>query len=110
MNAPVANLLVNWTSRIKPREVQLPQTLGSAVSNTKFTSGQNETLDLLLVSNNAMSIFHLRVPTAYVRDNLAKFYVRNDKDSVSLELSSCNTQLFQDARSGGERLSFSVFL
>lgn len=76
----------------------------------KFTSSLYEALDLLLVSYDAMSIYHLRVPTAYVRDNLEQFHVRNDKNSVSLELSSCNTQLFQDVRPGGARRSFSEFL
>lgn len=76
----------------------------------KFTSGRYEAIDLLLVSSNTTSIHHLQVPTAYVRDNLAKFHIRDDKDSVSLELSSRVNQLFQDVRPGSERLSFSKFL
>ncbi|MEJ6006289.1 hypothetical protein WG899_12065 [Paucibacter sp. AS339] len=76
----------------------------------KFTSGRYEALDLLLVSSDSTSIHHLRVPTAYVRDNLAKFHIRDDKGSVSLELSSRVSQLFQDVRPGSEKLSFSQFL
>ena len=76
----------------------------------KFTSGQYEVLDLLLVNSDASSIHHLRVPTAYVRDNLAKFHIREDKGSVSLELSSLASRMFQDIRPGSERLSFSKFL
>lgn len=76
----------------------------------KFTSDLYEALDLLLVTDDAMSIHHLKLPTAYVRDNLAQFHVRSDTNSVSLELSSCSTQLFQDVRPGGKRRSFSEFL
>jgi len=76
----------------------------------KFTSGRYEALDLLLVNSDSRLIHHLRVPTAYLRDNLAKFHIRNDKGSVSLELSSHVNQIFQDIRPGSENLPFSQFL
>ena len=76
----------------------------------KFTSGRYETLDLLLVSGDAKTLHHLQVPTAYVRDNRSMFHVREDKGSVSLELSSLPNQLFQDVRPRSKRLPFASFL
>jgi hypothetical protein len=76
----------------------------------KFTSGRNETLDLLLVSDDAKTLHHLQVPTAYVRESLSMFHVREDKGCVSLELSSLPNQLFQDVRPRSERLPFASFL
>ena len=76
----------------------------------KFTSDMRGTLDLLVVSANAKELHHLRVPTAYVRDNLYHFHVRNDKNSVSLELSSLSTNKFQDVRPSSGQMPFSQFV
>ena len=64
----------------------------------KFTSDKYDMLDLLMVSAYAKELHHLRVQTAYVRDNLCHFQVREDIGSVSLELSSLSTNKFQDVR------------
>jgi len=76
----------------------------------KFTSDMHDTLDLLVVSADTKELHHLQVPIAYVRDNLCRFHVREDKDSVSLELSSLNTNKFQDVRPGSGNLPFSQFV
>lgn len=76
----------------------------------KFTSDMHGTLDLLVVSADAKELHHLRVPTTYVRDNLCRFHVRKDKDSVSLELSSLSTNKFQDVRPGSGQMPFSQFV
>jgi hypothetical protein len=76
----------------------------------KFTSDKYVTLDMLMVSTDAKELHHLRVPTIYVRDNLCHFHVRKDKDSVSLELSSLSTNIFQDVRSGSGKMPFLQFV
>jgi hypothetical protein len=76
----------------------------------KFSSGRYLALDFLLVSSDTKTLHHLRVPTAYVWDNLSMFHVREDKRSVSLELSSLANQIFQDVRPSSKRLPFVKFL
>ena len=76
----------------------------------KFTSGKYGTLDLLLVSEGENMLYHLRVPTSYVQENLSKFHVRDDKESVSLELSSLASNTFQDVQPESNKMPFAQFL
>ncbi len=76
----------------------------------KFTSGKYDALNLLVVSADAKTMHHLRVPTSYVRDNLCHFHVREDKNTISLELSSQNSNKFQDVRPGSGNMPFSQFV
>lgn len=76
----------------------------------KFTSGQYSTLDLLLVTADSTLLHHIEVPVSYIRDNLSDFYVRDDKASVSLELSSRASNLFQDMRPRSNKRPFVQFL
>ena len=78
----------------------------------KFAAARYSDIDLLVVTADGNTIHHLRVPTAYVRDNISSFHVRvhNDKDFVSLELSSSVGNLFQDVRPRSKKLNFAQFL
>ena len=48
-------------------------------------------------------IHYLQVPMQYLRENLSRLVVREDKDFVSLELSAERSRMFKDLRpkSGG---------
>lgn len=76
----------------------------------KFVSGKYEHIDLLTITGDEKTIHHLRVPTKYVGHEIASFHVRIDKKSVSLELSTDSSNLFQDVRPGGKKMPFIQFL
>lgn len=76
----------------------------------KFTAGKHNALDILVFSDETNELHHLRVPTAYVRENRERFHVREDKNSLSLELSSELNNRFQDVRPTSGRMPFAQFL
>ena len=76
----------------------------------KFTSGEYQELDILVFEGGLNILHHLRVPTNYIKDNLPMFYVRKDKESISLELSVDNRNKFEDIRPKSGKMQFSQFL
>ena len=60
-------------------------------------------INLLLYDQRSDELHFLRVPVDYMRANLGRLVVREDKAVISLELSADRTRLFQDVRpkSGG---------
>lgn len=80
------------------------------ISVKKITSGKVNTIDILVFHNKANSLHYLRVPTTYIIENFDKFYVREDKNSVSLELSSERSNQFQDVRPASGKMPFAQFV
>jgi len=64
---------------------------------------------LLAYDNLSLELHALNVPIQFMRDNLKKMFVRLDKQTISLELSSLKPTLFQDIRPGSSRISFGKF-
>ena len=79
------------------------------ISVEKFTSEKYTTLDILVFDNETNELHYLRVPTQYIGENLQKFHVRSDQNSVSLELSSERSNRFQDIRPKSARMPFAQF-
>ena len=75
----------------------------------KVTTGRHEVLHLLAHDHRCSELHHLVVPTKYFRDNLSKLLVREDKDSISLELSANRSTFLQDVRPGAGRIHFAQF-
>ncbi len=67
-------------------------------------------INLLLYDDKTDTIHHLRVPIEYLKSNLDKLHVREDKDCISLELSTEEYMLFKDIRPKSGKLNFSQFL
>ena len=76
----------------------------------KVVAERYDAIDLLVVTSDVRLLHHLRVPVAWLRENLSNFHVRIDKQAVSLELSSREVNLFQDTRSGSKKIQFVRFL
>ena len=65
-------------------------------------------ITLLLYDNRNSKLHCLQVPTAYFKQNQPKLRVRDDKDCISLELSTGKPDLFRDTIGKG-RISFAQF-
>lgn len=75
--------------------------------------GQYEWMHLLLHTPATDQLLHLRVPTAYLRENLEGLVVRNAgkrKSTVSLELSADKDAWLGDVRPAGRNVPFAQFL
>ena len=79
------------------------------ISRKKVMAGSHEALHLLAHDHRCNELHCLIVPTQYLRDNLRRLVVRQDKDTISLELSASRSNLFQDVRPGGGRVHFIQF-
>jgi len=73
-------------------------------------SERHEFIGLLVFDHKSDDLHYLRVPTVYLRSNMEKLFVRPDKETISLELSTKAPNVFQDVRPGGGKLSFRQFL
>jgi len=80
------------------------------IPRQKVTSQQHEVLHVLAYDHRSNELHHLVVPTQYLRDNLAKLAVRQDKDTISLELSASRSHFLRDVRPGSGRLEFAQFI
>ena len=80
------------------------------ISRKKVMSGQLQALNILAHDHRTNDLHHLVVPTQFLRDNLEKLVIRQDKDTISLELSASRSNFMQDVRSRGGRIQFSQFL
>lgn len=75
--------------------------------------GQYEWIHLLLHTPASDQLLHLKVPTAYFRENLEGLVVRNAgkrKSTVSLELSADKDSFLKDVRPAGANVPFAQFL
>ena len=80
------------------------------ISRKKVMSEKLQTLNILAYDQRTNDLHHLVVPTQFLRDNLEKLFTRQDKDTISLELSASRSNFLQDVRSGGGRIQFLQFL
>lgn len=76
----------------------------------KTVPAAGEKLDLLVYDFRKDQLYHLRVPTEYFRQHMKDFSKRDDKDTISLWLSSEGTNLFRDLRSTNGGVPFAQFL
>jgi hypothetical protein len=77
---------------------------------SKIESSAYEHIHLLLYDRHSDRLHHLQVPVKYFRQNLARLVVRQDRGTISLELSSNNSKLFRDVRPTGDSVEFRQFL
>jgi len=80
---------------------------------SRLQIGQYEWIHLLLHTPDSDELLHLKVPTAYLRENLEGLVVRNAgkrKSTVSLELSAEKDSLLKDVRPAGSGVGFVQFL
>jgi hypothetical protein len=77
---------------------------------SKVTSGVYQTITLVLHDPQKKELHVLEVPAAFLKTNLAKLAIREDKDTVSLELSSDPRRLFESVRPVGSGVRFGQFL
>jgi len=104
------------TLRLEPTETNFASINASKdvwwydIPRQKVTSQQHEVLHVLAYDHRSNELHHLVVPTQYLRDNLAKLAVRQDKDTISLELSASRSHFLRDVRPGSGRLEFAQFI
>ena len=69
----------------------------------------DENINLLLYDGRSDQLHHLRVPTAFLRDNRQRLAARSDKKCISLELSADAGNRFTDVRPTGQGVRFDQF-
>ena len=67
-------------------------------------------LHLLCFDDVSNILYHLEIPTAYLRDQESGLAVRTDKACISLELSTLQANRFRDRRPTGRGVEFRQFL
>jgi len=75
----------------------------------KVTSGDQHELELLLYDARSDDLHHLRIPTAYLRSNLAALNVRQDKKCVHLELKADDPHRFRNVVPISSGVDFAQF-
>ena len=75
----------------------------------KITAGPREGLHVLAHDHRSNELHHLVVPTNYLRENLDKLVIRQDKDRISIALSTSQLNFLQDVRPGGAGIHFAQF-
>jgi hypothetical protein len=66
-------------------------------------------INLVLYDQHSDKLHFLRVPIDYMRANLGRLVVREDKAVISLELAADQTRLFQDVRPTSGGVQFGQF-
>lgn len=79
------------------------------ISCKEVASGHHEVLHVLAHDHRTNELHHLVVLTKYLRDNLRRLVIRQDKDTIGLELSASRSNFLQDLRPGGGRIQFAQF-
>lgn len=77
---------------------------------SKIAAGKTEDINLLLFDHRTDELHHLIVPAAYSRANLAGLVIREEKGTISLELSAEASNMFQDVRPTGGGVKFRQFV
>ena len=91
---------VNWSKEVWWFDIPL----------AKIGASGCDALDLLVATADTKLLHHLHVPLAWLRENLSSFHIRDDKQCVSLEISSREGDLFRDIRPGSKRMQFARYL
>jgi hypothetical protein len=76
----------------------------------KASQNADRLIHLLLYDHRSKKLHYLRVPTTYIRGNLSKLVIRDEKKTISLELSADRWKLFQDVRPTSGGIGFGQFL
>lgn len=76
----------------------------------KVLDGKLDYLNILAYDFRTDDLMHLKVPTEFVKSSLAALVVRDEKQTISLELSAGKTDFMRDIRPGGGKVQFSMFL
>lgn len=67
-------------------------------------------LHLLVYQPHGDELFHLKVPTGFFIKNRSGFIIREEKETISLELSVDKSTFLKDVRPGSKKISFKDFL
>lgn len=76
----------------------------------KVEPGGVDEVNLLLFDQRSDELHHLRVPSAYFIENLARLDLRGDADRISLQLAVDPPIKFENTRPVGSGVSFAQFL
>ena len=80
------------------------------IPTSKAFSQNISHLHLLVYQNDRNELYHLKVPTSFFIKNKSSFIVREEKKTISLELSAYSSNFLKDVRPGSGQLSFDEFL
>jgi hypothetical protein len=69
-----------------------------------------ESLNILTYDSQHEKLYYLEVPHTYFTENLSLFYIRQDKQTISLELDATIENQFQDIRTGSKNSHFRGFI
>ena len=67
-------------------------------------------LHLLVYQHKGDELFHLKVPTSFFLKNRSNFIIREEKETISLELSAEKATFLKDVRPGSGQVSFTGFV
>jgi uncharacterized protein (DUF983 family) len=67
-------------------------------------------LNILTYDHQHEKLYYLEVPHTYFTENISLFYVRQDKQAISLELDATIENQFQDVRTGSKKSHFRGFI
>jgi hypothetical protein len=67
-------------------------------------------LNILTYDSQHEKLYYLEVTHSYFTENISLFYVRQDKQAISLELDATIENQFQDIRTGSKRSHFRGFI
>lgn len=76
----------------------------------KLSQGGNSNISLLLYDYRSDMLYYLEIPKDYFKDNQRRLVMRREKECISLELSTDNSNIFRDVRPSGDGVDFSRFL
>jgi len=76
----------------------------------KLSQAGSPNLGLLLYDHRCDRLYYLDVPKAYFRENQSRLVIRNEKECISLELSTEAQKMFRDVRPGSDGINFGQFL
>jgi hypothetical protein len=80
------------------------------IPTSKAFSQTISNLHLLVYQQKVNELFHLKVPTSFFLNNRSGFVIREEKGTISLELSAEKATFLKDIRPGSDKLSFKEFL
>jgi len=80
------------------------------IPTSKAFSNDMIYIHLLAYNQENNELYHMNVPTRLFKDNQCQFTIREEKSTISLELSSRRTDFLKDVRPGCGGINFKQFL
>jgi len=80
------------------------------IPTSKAFSVEMVCIHLLVYNSREQIIYRLKVPTSLFRENRSKFIIREEKATISLELSARRSNFLKDVRPGSGGVAFIEFV